>query len=386
MSGAETGQGKLLDTGFLEPGMKFDSMSGYRLVMRLGRGGMGEVWKAERTSAAGHTQTVAVKFLTDPGAGQESLDAEALRMSRLSHDNIVPFLDSGKDDAGRFFVAMAFVEGMDLDCLRFSVGMDSARAYEGQAVARIPDQLVGFIVFMTLRALRYAHTFDFGNGVVGLIHRDVSPGNILLDIGRGFVKLSDFGVAAVQESDEVTGQIAGKVPYMAPEVLIGERVDARSDVYALGLVAYELLTGFNPNVRPVVLNSVIGAITEVMLSLDQELVPPHEVIEGVNPEISRVVVKMLEREPDRRHSSAAEALGELRHCLFDRGFGPTTGSMETYFKLLAEPKAEISEQAKQTLSFLDWSAGREAVLPPWKLTPLAAKELEETGNPCRRGS
>ena len=284
----------------LAPGETFSSGSEYRLLERLGRGGMGEVWKAERTSAAGHKQTVAVKFLTDHRAEQSSLAAEALRMSCLNHDNIVPFLDSGFDGVGRTFVAMAFVQGMDLDGLRDHVGMRAEAAYGGGCEQRIPDQIVGFILFMTLRALSYAHTFPFGDGVVGLIHRDVSPGNILLDEKRGFVKLSDFGVAAVQGDEEGQGKITGKIPYMAPEVLLQDPVDARADLYSLGLVAYELLTGFNPNIRPHAMNSVIGAITEVMLSLDCPLRPPHEVVEGVSPVLSGIVARMLEKDPARR--------------------------------------------------------------------------------------
>jgi len=367
----------------LAPENAFSSASSYRLIERLGRGGMGEVWKAERVSAAGHAHIVAVKFLTDHGAGSGSLAVEALRMSRLSHDNIVPFIDSGVDDAGRFFVAMAFVEGMDLDCLRNMVGMSSEAAYAGCAVHRIPDQLVGFIAFMTLRALRYAHTYDFGNGIVGLVHRDVSPGNILLDAGRGFVKLSDFGVAALQGADEARSQIAGKVPYMAPEVLLGDGVDARSDLYALGLVTYELLTGLNPNIRPTVMNSVIGSITEVMLSLDRPLRLPCEVVKGVSPRLSEIVAKMLERDPGRRYPSSDAALADLSLFLFDRGYGPTTGSMESYCALLRNPRAEADDRIRQTLSFLDWSAGRDAILPPWRATEAAIASIREGNNPCR---
>ncbi|HUT76678.1 MAG TPA: serine/threonine-protein kinase, partial [Polyangia bacterium] len=239
--------------GPLEPGGLFNSGSEYRLVERLGRGGMGEVWKAERRSAGGQMQKVAVKFLADSG-GAAALDVEALRMSLLSHDNIVPFVDSGCDQDGRFFVAMTFVEGMDLDGLRRMIELDGEAAYQvGRATVRVPEQIVGFVLFMVLRALEYAHTFDFGGGVVGLVHRDISPGNILLDERLGFVKLSDFGVAVVSGDAAGQRQIAGKVPYMAPEVLIGDLADARSDLYSLGLVAYELATGFNPNVRPAVL-------------------------------------------------------------------------------------------------------------------------------------
>lgn len=369
----------------LEAGAAFGSRSSYRLVERLGRGGMGEVWKAERTSAAGHPQIVAVKFLTEASAGEASLAAEALRMSRLSHDNIVQYLDSGKDEAGRLFVAMTFVEGMDLDRLRLAAGIDSPRIYEVSPAHRIPERIVGFVAFMTLRALDYAHTFDFGGGVIGLVHRDVSPGNILLDERRGFVKLSDFGVAAALEDVAGAGQITGKVPYMAPEVLVGDRLDARSDLYALGLVLYELLTGFNPNMRPTMAHSVIGAITEVMLSLEKPLRPPHGLVEGVDEEISLIVAKMLSRDPGGRHGSAKEAMDAFGAYLFNHGFGPTTTSLADYLALLAAPSGGGAACTAPSLRFLPCVDGVRTIRPPWRLTPEAAAAVAKGENPGRVG-
>jgi serine/threonine-protein kinase len=367
-------------------GWSFESRSSYRLVRSLGRGGMGEVWEAERRSAGGHTHRVAVKFISGPGTQPESLDVEAFRMSRLSHDNIVPFLDSGLDDAGRFFVAMQYVEGMDLDGLRALVHMTAGEAYNpADEHTRIPDQIVGFVMFMVLRALNYAHTFDFGEGVVGLVHRDVSPGNILIDETRGFVKLTDFGVSAVQsEIDQGgDGQIVGKVPYMAPEVLLGDPTDVRSDLYALGLVAYELLTGFNPNVRPAALASVIGSITEVMLSLEKPLRPTYEVISGTAEGLSAILLKLLERNPDDRYQTADEVLSDLSSFLYDRGFGPTTGSLANYLEIARDPNAEPSQQARHTLRFLDWSDGISGVIPRWALTERAAAVAVAGDNPTR---
>ncbi len=369
-----------------DKGSEFGSRSTYRLIERLGRGGMGEVWKAERTSAGGHKQIVAVKFLLESSSGEASLAAEALRMSRLSHDNIVQYLDSGVDEAGRVFVAMTFVEGLDLDGLRTRCGMDAARAYGGNAAHRVPDQIVGFIAFMTLRALEYAHTFDFGSGVVGLVHRDVSPGNILLDEKRGFVKLSDFGVAAALADVAGSGQITGKVPYMAPEVLVGDPFDGRSDLYALGLVVFELLTGFNPNMRPAMMSSVIGAISEVMLSLEKPLRPPHEIVVGIDEELSRFVVKLLARAPEERYTTAEEALDALGAYLFNHGFGPTTTSLADYFALLAAPPgAPCTRPSLRFLRCGEGGCGRE-IRPPWVLTPEAKADLAKSGNPGRKAS
>ena len=157
----------VVDPPDLEEGMEFASGATYKLISRLGRGGMGEVWKALRTSAAGHQQVVAIKYLTNPSSSRNALDAEALKMSLLSHDNIVPFVDSGVDKDGRYFIAMSFVEGCDLDGFRKIVGMSNEAAYKRELRSRIPDRVVGFIIFMTLRALDYAHTFRFNETTVG---------------------------------------------------------------------------------------------------------------------------------------------------------------------------------------------------------------------------
>jgi serine/threonine protein kinase len=384
--GTQRAFGPVVDPPPLAADWSFPSQTGYRLIRRLGRGGMGEVWEAERRSAGGHAQKVAVKFISDPGTRPESLDAEALRMSRLSHDNIVPFIDSGLDAAGRFFVAMQFVDGMDLDGLRALTGLTADAAYRpGAFITRIPDQIVGFVMFMTLRALHYAHSFDFGQGVVGLVHRDVSPGNILIDEARGFVKLTDFGVAAVLGGMEASSgrQVVGKVPYMAPEVLIGDPTDARSDLYSLGLVAYELVTGFNPNLRPAALKSVIGSITEVMLSLERPLRPAHEVVEGVSPGLSAIFDKLIRKDPAQRYQSADAVLTDLSVFLYDRGFGPTTGSLSNYMAILRRPGDQVSQRARHSLRFLDWRDGVRVVVPRWKPTAAAAAALAAGENPAR---
>ena len=367
----------------LAPGHIFSSESKYELLSRLGKGGMGEVWRAKRTSAAGHIQNVAVKFMSEPGADVRTLDAEALRMSNLIHDNIVPFIDSGQDSAGRFFVAMALIEGIDVNALRDLAYSNLTGSDNAREMARIPDKIVGFIIFMTLRALAYAHARDFGGGAIGLIHRDISPGNILLDEKEGFVKLTDFGVAAVQGSDSANGQIAGKIPYMAPEVLVEDPINCQVDIYSLGLVAYELLTGFNPNIRSTAQNSVLGAISEVMLSLELPLRSPHELIPGIDEGLSQIVVSMLEKEPRYRYKSAEAVLMDLGVFLFERGFGPTTSSLSDYLWLLKHSDEPVPSNMRQQLRFLNWLEEEDPVRPAYQLSPEAEADFFEGRNPGR---
>ncbi len=372
----------IVDPPDLIPEMVFESTSNYRLKRRLGEGGMGEVWLAERLSAGKHRQLVAIKFLGNACTG-ETLEAEALRMSRLSHDNIVPFIDSGNSADGRFFIAMAYVNGVDLERLRDLVGMTTDAAYRGQIDYRVPDQIVGFVMFMVLRALQYAHTYDFGDNVIGLIHRDVSPGNILIDEARGFVKLTDFGVAVKQSSKTMQTDIAGKVPYMAPEVLKGSAVDVRSDLYALGLVAYEMLTGVNPNVHPAKLVSVVSAITDVMLSLEAPLRPPHEVIRGIDTNLSEIVVRLLATQSEERYPSAESVIADLSIYLYSHGVGPTTASLARYIQLVRDPKAKVSKNTRRDLGFLAGPSDKINAFPKWELTPQAARTLATGLNPGR---
>ncbi len=363
-------------------GYAFDSRCRYELVKLLGRGGMGEVWTARKISAAGHVQNVAVKFMSDPGMDVTTLDTEALRMSFLVHDNIVPFIDSGTDEQGRYFVVMAFIEGMDLNGLRELATGSAAGCGQG-AASRIPDKIVGFILFMTLRALVYAHSRDFGGGAVGLIHRDISPGNILLDEREGFVKLADFGVAAVQSKDQSHCQIAGKLPYMAPEVLVEDPINCQVDIYSLGLVAYELVTGFNPNLRPEAMKSVLGAISEVMLSIDRPLRLPHEVVDGVDPALSRIIGKMLEKDRAARYATAADVMADMGVFLFEKGYGPTTRSLGDYLWLMRDPSRRADDSMKQELRFLDFDNCPDAARPARCLSAAARDDLAAGRNPGR---
>jgi serine/threonine protein kinase len=170
---------------------------------------------------------------------------------------------------------------------------------------------------------------------------------------------------------------------MAPEVLTGDAIDPRSDLYALGLVSYQLLTGFNPNCRNASLGSVLGAITEVMLSLEQPLKPPHEVVEGIDPELSRIVYRLLHRDPEGRYSSADAVLADLSYWLYDKGVGPTTGSLASFMQLIRQPRMEPTHRMRRTLQFLAGPDDRLLIHPPWRLLPAAETDVALGINPSR---
>lgn len=363
-------------------GMTFESQSSYRLIRQLGTGGMAEVWLAERVSAGNHTQHVAIKYLFDAHAGKQ-LAREALRMSHLTHDNIVPFVDSGRDFGGRYFIAMSYIKGVNLEGLRMLAGLSNEAVYSGDAPIRIPDKILGFVAFMVLRGLSHAHEYQFEDGSQGLIHMDVSPGNILIDESKGFVKLTDFGVAAQQSTEKPKIDIAGKVPYMAPEVLTESTVDARADIYSLGVVLYELLTGFNPNLVALKTANIISAITNVMLAIELPLRPPHDVVLEIDPAFSYIVTKMAATDPSDRYQSAEDVINDLTHYLYASGVGPNTAALVSYMKLMRDPDAKPGRRDKNALPFLYFKNGAPVVRPSRNLTLAAEQDIAQSRTPGR---
>jgi serine/threonine kinase PknH len=199
----------------------------YRLVELLGRGGMGEVWRAK--DSAINNRTVAIKLLPPHLAADQTFVArfrrEADAAAQLNNPHIIPIHNCGEID-GRLYVDMRLIEGRDLQEVLAEGPMEPGRA------VRIIEQVA--------KALHAAHK-------IGLVHRDVKPSNILLD-EDDFAYLIDFGIARAADQTRMTGtgNIIGSWPYMSPERLRDGQVDARADIYALACVLYECLTGSTP--------------------------------------------------------------------------------------------------------------------------------------------
>ena len=263
--------------------------SRYRLGGPLGRGGMGRVYQA-------HDQVldrdVAVKLLdggacADAEVGQACAD-EALVAARLSHPGIARIFDSGVHE-GCAFVVMELVAGRPLD----QIIHDGSRPAPSEAAA---------IVSRVADALDYAHQ-------QGVVHCDVKPQNIILT-HEGQPKLVDFGIARVMTTTRSLGpeELRGSAPYVSPEQVRGERVDGRADVYALGAVLYELLTG-----RPPFQGATIVAI------LGQHLAGTAPLPRSLNPNVSvgleRVVLTALARDPSKRYATAGAFRDALGHAV-----------------------------------------------------------------------
>ncbi len=253
----------------------------YRVVERLGQGGMGEVYRADDLAL---DQAVALKFLPPAFEREPARLAQLyneVRMARqVSHLNVCTVFDIGEAD-GSHFISMEYVDGEDLGSLLRRIG-------------RLPEDKAIEMSRQICAGLAAAHQR-------GVLHRDLKPANVLID-SRGSVRLADFGLAGV------AGQIAdirvGTPAYMAPEQLAGREVTARSDIYALGLVLYELFTG-----RRVFQAATIADL--VRLHQDDRIQPPSAVVTALDPAIDRAVMRCLAREPDERPASAIAVSASL---------------------------------------------------------------------------
>jgi serine/threonine-protein kinase len=219
----------------------------YEILEAVGSGGMATVYRGRATGPMGFEKAVAVKVLQDDAADDDELVRmfidEAKLGARLTHPNIATVLDFG-ESGGRYWLTMEYVDGPSLATLLKGSGR-SGRTRKGPVLA---PTAAAWVTAGVLRALAFAHGLTGGDGkAMSVVHRDVSPHNVLLDRG-GQVRLADFGIATGAYRSEKTraGVIKGKAGYMAPEQASGGKVDARSDLYAAGLTLFAMLAGAGP--------------------------------------------------------------------------------------------------------------------------------------------
>jgi eukaryotic-like serine/threonine-protein kinase len=277
-----------------------DTVAGrYKLLRRLAAGGMGEIYLAAQSGPAGFEKVVALKRML-PTMAQERevvrlfLD-EARLVARLSHRNICQIVELGEDGEG-YFVAMEYIQGASVRSL-----VDRL-AEHGQA---IPPALALDIAAQVADALGYAFSATGRDGQpLKIIHRDVTPQNILISVS-GDVKLIDFGVAKSAEQSHITqsGTVKGKLAYMSPEQSRGSALDQRSDLFSLGVVLSEMLTGVNPYSRPDLVQTVMAIQGD-----------PPPLLSATNPALApadAVVARLLAKRPMDRFPDANEAFEEL---------------------------------------------------------------------------
>ncbi len=279
----------------------------YHLLERIATGGMAELFRAKRTGVEGFEKIVAVKrILAHLSENKEFVDMfvdEAKMVAGLTHPNIVQIFDLGR--IGRsYFIAMEYVHGRDLRTI-------AKRAKERGV--RLPLDLSVLIVSRVCAALEFAHRKKDERGrPMQIVHRDVSPQNVLISF-EGDVKLTDFGIAKAASKATITdrGSLRGKLLYMSPEQASGKAIDRRSDLFALGIVLYELVTGERPFSADSE-RSILEAVRECRVR------PPRALNPRIPDRIEALVMKALERDPDDRYQDAAEMLRDLERVLRER--------------------------------------------------------------------
>ena len=290
----------------------------YRIVSELGRGAMGIVYKAEDPNL---DRLVALKtiILEEDSAGraeyQKRFMLEAKAAGKLNHPNIVTVFDYGEHE-GLAYLAMELVEGTDL---RSRLQKEAIPAAESVEIAR-----------QVAEGLAYAHAR-------GVVHRDIKPGNVMIN-GGGQAKIMDFGLARMRMADHKTstGMVLGTPRYMSPEQISGEPVDQRSDLFSLGIVLYEMLTGTR---------LFAGEdMTQVQhLITTTEHVPPTRQVAGLPPMVDFIVARALKKDPAVRYQDAREFAADLATCVAElrsREVSDASGSKTVKMESIAPDKVD----------------------------------------------
>ncbi len=300
--------------------LKLDFESEVRLVRLVAHGGMGSVYRAEQHGAEGFFKTVAVKMIRrrlarDPEFVRRFI-AEAKLVADLVHENIVQVYGLNQS-AGELFMVMEYVDGVTLEqVIRHSVE-------ERQPV---PVELAALVASRACRGLEHAHRKrgDAGDEL-GIVHRDVSPKNVLLSF-EGVVKVTDFGIATARDlAGEAGGAVRGRIEYVAPEQARREPADGRSDLYALGVVTYELLTGEVPHRGA----GSLERLHRLGVSYPR---PAASVRADLPAELAAIVDRALQPDPQQRFQSALEMGLALEGYLHRRTFGPSSLTLGSYLR------------------------------------------------------
>jgi len=262
----------------------------YQITKELGRGSMGVVFQAHDPHIG---REIALKVLRPDRVSSEDFVQrflkEARAIGRMSHPNIVTVYDVGEDQ-DTVYIAMEFLEGLPLN------------AYCREKTLSIEE--IADIGIQVANSLDYAHTR-------GIVHRDIKPQNIMIS-PSGMVKITDFGIAHIEDPDAShqtqAGEILGTPNYMSPEQVMGKKVDGRSDLYSLGVILYEITSGSRP-FKGDNLAAIFHAITS------ENPARPDELKAGLTPEISRIIMKCLQKTPAERFQNGKELADALKAFL-----------------------------------------------------------------------
>ncbi len=320
----------------------------YKVVQELGKGAMGKVFKAHDPRI---DRMIALKVLREDRVTSEGFVKrflkEAMAIGRLSHANIVTVYDVGSD-RGTVFIAEEFLEGQPLD------GILKQRRLEFAEIVDMGIQMAD--------AVHYAHQ-------KGIVHRDIKPSNIIIT-PEGKLKITDFGIAHIEDPNapQLTqaGEILGTPYYMSPEQLMGKTVDGRSDIFAMGVMLYEMAAEKRPFTGKS-LPSIFHAITQKIPD------PPDRLEQKVPERLAGIILKALEKDPAKRYATAKEVADDLRAIDLNRGVPEGKGEAKTAGKgkalLLAATVVLLA------LSGVGGYLFYEKTRPAPEKTPIATPEI-----------
>ncbi len=350
MSGIPAGAGSLLGK----------RLGKYEILALLALGGTAEIYLARIDGTNGFEKYVVVKCLhdhlaDDPEFVKMFLD-EARMAAMLDHSNIVQTLELGEHE-GRYYMVMEFLAGL-------SLAMMVRRASERVSGGKLPVPLILNIAAQAAAGLHYAHERQQSGKPLNMVHRDISPQNLVVGF-EGVVKVVDFGIARAEyrETKTKAGTIKGKFAYMSPEQCIATNVDRRTDVFALGVIVHELLTGRRLFKR----NSPYETYQAV---IDCAVPPPSQNNVELDPAIDSIVMKAVAKDKDQRYATA-EAFGDaLQGYLHHRGKGSGPGEIGRWFE--QHFQQEIEEHGERMRELIN---GRDVAIDAG-VGDLDAKGLE----------
>ncbi len=328
----------------------------FRLIRKIADGGMATVYEAEQLGPAGFTKRTALKVIHTEYAKQgEFLQLfvdEAKLSANLVHGNVVQIYQLG-EVSGRYFIAMEYIQGPTLRSI-----IDTHRDMK----APMPPTLAAYVASRVCRALDFAHNFIDARGRrLDIVHRDVSPGNVMAT-WDGHIKLADFGIAKARTSvdpAESRPMMMGKKHYMSPEQMLGLAVDARSDVFSLGVVLFEMLA-----LTPLFHEDVTA------LAIDEVAVEPipnlRSMIPGLDPELEQILALALEKDPARRPTAAAMGRALDEWCLAQNEMGTPDRLQEHLQTLFPATYAPPSRNSEATSFSMLREAGDGGVKSWWK--------------------
>ncbi len=330
----------------------------YMLLRKIASGGMAEIFLAIQRSVAGFEKLIVIKRIL-PQMNQdrafiEMLLQEARIAATLSHPNIVQIFDVGEVD-GRFYIAMEHVHGEDLRSV--------VRQMKTKGTLDFPLEHALAIILGMCQGLAYAHDkTELDGSHLGIVHRDISPQNVVVTF-TGDVKIVDFGIAKSDnkplESATKSGKLKGKVPYMSPEQARGENIDHRSDIFAVGVMLFELTTGKR-------LFKGRSEYETLKLICERDYPLPSQVRPGYPPDLEQIVLMALAKSPAQRYQTARDMQADIEAFVRRRQIAVSNIALNKFMQGLFEEKLAAQKEAllqgKQLADIIDYHRGAEQEL------------------------